>query len=217
MLLHATWVTALVALLGFWACDHLVVASSRSLVVDAPAALPILPVALVLGTAPTVRGRPNPFYSSRIEAAAALWRAGRVRGIIVSGDNGRVDYDEPSAMQADLVAAGVPTTFITRDHAGFRTLDSVLRAQVVFGQSRFVVVSQRFHAQRAVFLARHLGCEAWGYAAAEPAQRSWQLRARAREVLARAMAVVDVVIDREPRHLGTPELVALREAPPIAP
>ncbi|MCP5020962.1 MAG: hypothetical protein GY930_04215, partial [bacterium] len=93
--------------------------------------VPKSPVGLVLGTSPTFHGRPNLFYTARIEAAAELYLAGRVRGLIVSGDNSRTEYNEPDSMRADLIAAGVPAGFITCDYAGFRTLDSVIRAREV--------------------------------------------------------------------------------------
>jgi SanA protein len=168
------------------------------------------PVALLLGTARTHQGRPNQFYRARIEAAAELFHSGRVRGILVSGDNATRYYNEPVSMQKDLIALGVPPAFITLDYAGFRTLDSVVRAKEVFGVDRLIIVSQRFHAERAIFLARHFGIDARGLAAADP-DRSGLMKVRAREVLARVVAVLDVVIGREPKFLGVPETVRLRD------
>ncbi|WP_462323133.1 SanA/YdcF family protein, partial [Halochromatium sp.] len=109
-------------------------------------------VALLLGTSPSLRGRPNEFYQARIKAAAELYRCGKVRGILVSGDNATRYYNEPVAMQKDLMAAGIPPEYITLDYAGFRTLDSMVRAKQVFGLEEVLVVSQRFHAARAIFL-----------------------------------------------------------------
>ncbi|MEZ5978602.1 MAG: ElyC/SanA/YdcF family protein [Planctomycetota bacterium] len=189
------------------ACDLAVALSGR--VYDDPAAVPHRRVALVLGTNPLHEGRPNRFYRTRIEAAAELYRAGAVDGILVSGDNGTPDYNEPEQMRDDLVALGVPAEFVTCDYAGFRTLDSVVRAQEVFGLDAFTVVSQPFHAERAVFLARSRGIDAVGFGAADPALRSW-LKVRAREVLARTLAVGDVLFGTEPRFLGPPVPVASR-------
>lgn len=193
------------------ACDAWVGAASSARMARSPSDVPELPVALLLGCAPTVAGRPNAFFRARIRAAAELWHAGRVRGVLASGDHGRVGYDEPEAMRRALVDAGVPDAFITLDHAGFRTLDSVVRAKEVFGQHAFVVVSQEFHARRALFLARRSGCDAWGYAADDPAHGPRRWRVRAREVLARAKAAVDVVAGVEPRFLGRREVVRLAE------
>ncbi len=171
------------------------------------AQVPRRPAALVLGTAKLCDGRPNRFYEHRLDAAAALWHAGRVAAILVSGDNGRVGYDEPSDMRRDLIGRGVDPACITRDHAGFRTLDSIVRAERVFGLHAYVIVSQRFHCERAIWLARQRGHDVVGYAAADVGG-AWHLRARAREVLARTAAWLDVqVLGREPRYLGPREPV----------
>lgn len=168
------------------------------------------PVALLLGTARTHQGRLNQFYRARIEAAAELFHSGRVRGILVSGDNATRYYNEPIAMQKDLIALGVPPEFITLDYAGFRTLDSVVRAKEVFGVDRVIIVSQRFHAERAIFLARHFGIDANGLAAADPTDAGL-MKVRAREVIARFVAVLDILIGRGPKFLGAPETVRLRD------
>lgn len=174
--------------------------------------LPPADVALVLGTAKMLAdGRSNAFYTARIALAAELFRTGKVRGLIVSGDNSRNDYDEPSTMKDDLVACGVPERFITCDYAGFSTLDSVRRVSRVSGQRRVVVVSQRFHAERALYLARRDGLEAHGCAAADAACW-WQVRVRLREVLARGKAVLDVALRREATFLGPREPVRLAGA-----
>lgn len=119
--------------------------------------VPRAPVALVLGCSETLPdGRDNLYFARRMDAAAELFHRGGVGHLIVSGDNHSSDYDEPTAMKAALVERGVPEERIHCDYAGFRTLDSVVRAELVFGQRSFVVVSQRPHAERAVFLARAL-------------------------------------------------------------
>lgn len=125
------------------------------------AALPDVDVALVLGTAPIgPEGGPNVYFVRRLDAAAALWKAGKVKYFIVSGSP-----DEPAAMRAGLVERGVPAAAIYGDPAGYRTWDSVLRARDVFGQKRLIIVSQRFHLSRALFQARHAGIEASGFEA----------------------------------------------------
>lgn len=169
-------------------------------------------VGLVLGTARTVNGRANWFYEARLNAAAELFRTGRVRALLVSGDNSHRDYDEPSDMKRDLVARGVPEKFITCDYAGFSTLDSVQRAKRVFGLQRIVVVSQRFHVERALFLADAAGLEAHGLAAAD-APRFWAVRTRIREVASRGKVVFDVALARDPKFLGQPETVLLAGMP----
>ncbi|MBQ9344136.1 MAG: YdcF family protein [Kiritimatiellae bacterium] len=165
---------------------------------------PEMRAALVLGCARTLLdGSPNVFFSTRIRAAAALWQAGKVSAFIVSGDNHRRDYDEPSEMKAALVAAGVPEDRIVCDYAGFRTLDSVVRAKTVFGLNRLLIVSQPFHLRRAIFLARSHGIDAYGYAAAD-IQARWALWTLLREQPARLLAVIDVLIRRQPHFGGAP-------------
>jgi SanA protein len=196
---------------GLVACDWWVGTSTEAWVHDQLAELKPAPVALLLGTSPRNAGQPNPFYRARIKAAQELYAAGKVAGILVSGDNRRADYNEPVMMRADLVRAGVPAKVITMDFAGFRTLDSVVRAKAVFQQSRVIVVSQRFHAQRALFLAQHVGLDAEAYAAEEPPLK-WWIRVRAREVFARALACMDVwILNRQPHFLGPVEPVKLQQ------
>ena len=160
-------------------------------------------MALLLGTGKRLgNGSENPFYRYRIEAAARLWHAGRVDYILASGDNGHRGYDEPSDMTIDLVDAGVSFDAIYRDYAGFRTLDSVIRAKKVFGFSEFVVVSQSFHNERALYLAHAAGIEAVGYNARD-VYSVHAVETPAREKLARLAAVLDVnLLNTKPRFLG---------------
>ncbi|MCX7783094.1 MAG: YdcF family protein [Meiothermus sp.] len=161
-------------------------------------------VGLVLGTGPTtVRGRPNPYFVGRIQAAARLYQAGKVDYLLVSGDNSSPYYDEPSAMREALIAQGVPKERIYRDYAGFRTLDSVVRAREVFGEQRFTVISQLFHNQRAVFIARQRGLEAIGYNAPD-APEGFNSNTRFREPLARVQMVLDLLLNKQPKYLGAP-------------
>jgi SanA protein len=157
-------------------------------------------VALLLGTGKRLgNGLENPFYRNRIEAAARLWHAGRVDYILASGDNSQRGYDEPSDMTIDLVDAGVPFEAIYRDYAGFRTLDSVIRAKKVFGLADCVIISQAFHNERALYLAQAAGIRAVGYNARDV----YSLATPAREKFARLAAVLDVnVLHTKPRFLG---------------
>jgi SanA protein len=125
------------------------------------AKVPAADVALVLGTAPIgPEGGPNVYFVRRLDAAAALWKAGKVKYLVVSGSP-----EEPAAMRAGLIERGVPAAIIYRDPAGHRTWDSVAGMRDVYGQQRILIVSQRFHLSRALFLARHAGLEAWGFEA----------------------------------------------------
>jgi len=142
--------------------------------------MPSVDAALVLGTSRLLaRGRPNPTYDHRLDSAASLWKAGKAKYLIVSG-NGTAsrDYDEASDMRIDLIKRGVPAEAIYRVRRGYRTWDSVVRARDVFGLKRFAVVSQRSHVARALFIARSLGLEAYGLEAAESPRSGWQMNLR---------------------------------------
>jgi len=188
---------------ALWICDAWVARCARGRCFTSVTELPAAPVGLVLGCSEFLPdGRRNLYFQRRIDAAAELFRSGKVRALLVSGDNHRADYDEPTSMKAALVRAGVPQQFVACDFAGFRTLDSVLRAQRVFGQDRLLVVSQRFHAERAVFIARQHGIEAFGFDAAAVGGAAG-LKTRLRETLARVAAVLDVaVLDTRPKFHG---------------
>jgi SanA protein len=167
-------------------------------------------VALVLGTGKTTpRGNPNLHFNQRIQAAAALYHAGKVRHLLVSGDNHIASYDEPSDMRYALVAAGVPTNAITCDYAGFRTLDSVVRAKTVFGLQEFTIVTEQFHCPRALWIARRHGFEAVAFAAPDLSAR-WSAQVKVRESLARVWCALDLyVLHRRPKFPGPPDPIVL--------
>jgi SanA protein len=173
-------------------------------------------VGLVLGTSKlTKHGKPNLHFNQRIAAAAALYRAGKVHHLLVSGDNHTASYDEPTDMRNALMAAGVPTDAITCDYAGFRTLDSVVRAKEIFGLSQCTIISEDFHCPRAVWIARQHGLDAIAFAAPDVSLKSWSLRADVREQLARSWCAVDLyVLHRDPKFLGQKEPILLSSARP---
>jgi SanA protein len=167
------------------------------------AKLPQNDVGLVLGCSKYFSsGRINPHFQARIDAAVALYEAGKVKHLLLSGDNHRVGYDEPTDMMESLRERGVPAEAMTRDYAGFRTLDSVVRAREVFGRTKLTLITDDFHAHRAVFLAQHKGMDAVAYSAAK-VDVSRSARSRVREVAARVKAVVDIyVFHTKPKFLG---------------
>ena len=177
--------------------------------VKKPGDLPSRSVALVFGCTDKVDGRENLYFRYRIDAAVKLWESGKVRCIIVSGDNREKYYNEPENMRQALVARGVPANRIVQDFAGLRTLDSVVRAKEVFGLNRIVFVSQRFQNERAIYLARANGIEATAFNAQNvPASGGWKTKIR--EIGARVKMQLDVhFLATRPRHLG--EKVALPE------
>lgn len=188
---------------------YVIVANSGRLFADI-AALPKRDIGLVLGTSRLLsNGRPNLHFTNRIAAAAEIYRAGKVRHLLVSGDHHLAGYDEPAMMQAALVAAGVPAAAITRDDSGFRTLDSVVRAREVFGVVSCVIITQRFHNSRALEIARACGLDAIGYCAADPEPLNL-LKSQLREVFARVAAILDLYLrNRRPAILGPRQPIVL--------
>jgi len=166
-------------------------------------AIPARPVALVLGTVKFVGGnRLNYYFKYRMEAAERLYKAGKVKHFILSGDNHRKGYDEPTDMKDDLMARGVPESAITLDYAGFRTLDSVVRCKEIFSQAEPIVISQPFHNARAIFIGDHYGMKIVGLNARSPGG-IYPLRQVLREYAARVKAILDIhVLHKQPHFLG---------------
>jgi len=164
--------------------------------------IPYRRVGLVLGCPRQVSGVPNQFFKNRIDAAAELFQHHKIDYLIVSGDNHVQGYDEPTDMKNALLDKGVPVDRIYLDYAGFRTLDSVVRAKEIFGQTSITVISQRFHNQRAIFLASHRGIDAIGFNAKEVDAR-YSFKTRCREQFAKVKAVLDIYVFRkQPHFLG---------------
>ncbi len=180
-----------------------VISHERQFTYDEVDAIPYNKVAVVLGTSKYLTtGGLNQYFQNRIDATAALWYSGKISQIIVSGDNAHMSYNEPREMRRELLKRGIPAQAIYSDYAGFRTLDSILRAHGVFGQTRFTVVSQRFQNERAIFLARQHNLEVIGFNAAD-VEAYTGFRTRFREIFARLWCLFDVYIwDRQPRFMG---------------
>lgn len=158
--------------------------------------------ALLLGTTPKTRsGNTNKYFTYRIDATVALYNAGKVDCIIVSGDNRHRNYNETEAMRKALVAKGIPDEVIFLDYAGFRTLDSVVRAKEIFGQQSYTIISQPFHNQRAIFIAGKKHIDAIGFNAKDASFR-YGFKTRVREVFARCKVFLDLLIGKQPHFLG---------------
>ncbi|MBC7272295.1 MAG: YdcF family protein [Streptomyces sp.] len=167
------------------------------------AEVPRTDVAVVFG-AGLWNGEPSPYLAHRLDAAAELYRAGRVEVVLVTGDNSREEYDEPDAMRGYLVRHGVPDGRIVSDYAGFDTWDSCVRARKIFGVDEAVLISQGFHIRRAVALCRAAGVTSYGVGVDEPHDATWYYGG-AREVLAAGKAALDAVFRPDPRFLGPRE------------
>jgi SanA protein len=164
--------------------------------------IPAQKVGLLLGTSKFTNGnRINLFYKYRIEAAVKLYKAGKIKYILISGDNGTKSYNEPKTIKADLIANGIPEDKIVLDYAGFRTYDSVIRAKKVFGQNSFIVISQEFHNQRAIYIARKNKIKGYAFAA-KNVGASYGRKTMLREYFAKVKAYLDVLFNKEPKFLG---------------
>ena len=161
--------------------------------------------ALVLGTSKsTSRGQENLFFKDRMRAAAHLYKSGKVKHILVSGDNRSQYYNEPRDMLNALQELGIPSESVTLDYAGLRTLDSVIRSKEIFGQNKIIIVTQQFHAYRAAFIAHRYELEAQVYLANFESEIFPQLIVR--EIIARTLAVFDLyVFGKGPKYLGDKE------------
>jgi SanA protein len=157
---------------------------------------------LLLGTSKYIRnGLPNPFFYNRIKTAVLLFKAKKVKYIIVSGDNNKKSYNEPMMMKKELMKQGIPDSVIFLDYAGFRTFDSVIRCYEIFGQNSFTIISQQFHLERAIYISHRFGLGAIGFEAQDV---NWRigLKTGIREYFARVKVFWDLLTGEKPKFLG---------------
>ena len=181
-------------------CNYEVIKTARGVTYDQVEDLPYNRVGVVLGTSKyLVGGGINQYYKNRMKAAAEIYFEGKIEYILVSGDNAQREYNEPIRMKESLVELGIPKEKIYLDYAGFRTLDSVVRANKVFGLDSFTVISQKFHNERAIYIGRKNDIEIIAYNAENPNKKNIARR----EVLARIKAYLDVnILGTKPKFLG---------------
>lgn len=197
---------AVLAIIGL--CNLIVIQSAKGRIYDDVEKIPYNKVGLVLGTIPKLsNGNDNYYYKCRMQATADLYFAGKISYIIASGDNHIKDYNEPECMLNSLVALGVPDTVIYLDYAGFRTFDSMIRAKKVFMQDSITVISQHWHNQRAIYVARKQGMDIIGFDAKDAIVRKAYIKNHIREMLAKVKAVVDVYFGKQPHFLGDPVII----------
>lgn len=186
--------------------DRWVSAQTANQIYHDPAKLPDYNVGLVLGTSKYIAKTLNPYYTYRMSAAVDLYNKHKVDVFLVSGDNAHRSYNEPRTMKRDLLKAGVAKNEIVLDYAGFRTLDSVVRAKEVFDTNRFVIITQQFHCERALFIANHYNINASCLAVKEPRRGMASFKIRVREVFARIKAMIDLfILHVQPKFLGPKE------------
>lgn len=195
----------LITMLGsIFISDCVVSKASKSKIYSNVSKIPHNKVGLVLGTSKHLTsGNNNAYYTYRINATVELYQQGKIDFIFVSGDNGTIYYDEPTTMKNDLIAKGIPAHKIFLDYAGFRTLDSVVRSKKVFGQSSITIISQKFHIERAIYIAQHNNIDAVGFIASKVSNK-YGLKTKIREKFARVKVMLDLLFNVQPKFLGDP-------------
>ncbi len=199
------WLIAAALLLAVpFLIDRAVVASSEPYFVSEEEAKALqADCILVLGAGVWEGDQPSPVLQDRLQSGIALYEDGAASRLLMSGDHGRKEYDEVNVMKTFAVERGVPSSHIFMDHAGFSTYESMYRARDVFEARRVIIVTQQYHLYRAVYIARTLGLDAYGFVVsdADTAQIHKQLR-NAREMLARVKDFLYCVIQPLPTYLG---------------
>lgn len=159
-------------------------------------------VGLVLGTSKYLKnGTVNLYFKYRIDATVELYKNNKIEYILISGDNSKKDYDEPTDFKNELISKGIPENKIFLDYAGFRTLDSVVRAKLVFGLNNFTLISQQFHNERALYLARKNGINAIAYNAKDVPNK-YGIKVKIREYFARTKVFIDILFKVKPKFIG---------------
>ncbi|MCA4823596.1 MAG: outer membrane permeability protein SanA [Serratia rubidaea] len=200
-LIISLFVIAVALMLAAIALDRWIGWKTAPYIYEEVQQLPDRQVGVVLGTAKYYRtGVINQYYRYRMQGAINAYNSGKVKYLLLSGDNALQSYNEPMTMRRDLIAAGVAPSDIVLDYAGFRTLDSIVRTRKVFDANDFTIITQRFHCERALFIALHMGIQAQCFAVPSPKN---MLTVRVREIFARLSALNDLyILKREPRFLG---------------
>jgi len=194
-------ITAILLIIIFGA-DRVVKKTASDKVYNSTKVIPHNKVGLFLGTGKFLsNGLINLYYTYRINATVELFKAGKIDFILVSGDNSRNDYDEPSTIKEDLIKLGIPANRIFLDYAGFRTLDSVVRSKEIFGQNSITIISQQFHNERAIYIAKRLNINAIGFNAKD-VNINYGFKIQLREKFARVKMAIDLIIGKKPKFLG---------------
>ena len=177
------------------------VGKSKLLSVDAAAQLSDVDCIVVLGCQVRADGSLSDMLHDRLSRGVEVFNAGASPKILMSGDHGTVGYDEVNAMKRYAIEQGVPSEDVFMDHAGFSTYETIYRAKEIFQAKKIVIVTQKYHLYRAVYIAEQLGLEAYGVDADLDTYRGQAIR-DAREVLARCKDFVMCILKPEPTYLG---------------
>jgi SanA protein len=190
-----------ILIITIWS-NHTIKEASKKYITDNIDNVETSKVGLLLGTSKLLKGGyKNEYFYNRIDAAVELYKKGKIQNVLISGDHGTQYYNEPLDMKKELMKNGIPDSVIYLDYAGFRTLDAVVRANAIFGQSSFLIISQKFHNERAVFLAQKNGLNAYGYNAKDVSY-VYGFSTNRREYFARVKVFLDLFFGVKPKFLG---------------
>lgn len=207
---YATLIIGILCIVSIIICDQTIKKNASSGIYTEISDIPSNNVGLLLGTSPKLKnGNNNLYFDYRINAAAELYKAGKLNYILISGDNRKENYNEPEEMKKALIQKGVLEQSIYLDYAGFRTLDSVVRAKEVFGLNQLTIISQRFHNERAIYLAEKSGMNAIGFNAKDVDAYAG-LKTNIRELFARVKMFIDLAINKQPHFLGEKIYIGLQ-------
>lgn len=191
-----------VTCLTIYYCNKLIVDIASEKLYSETASIPYNKVGLLLGTSKYIGdGYINAYYSYRIDATINLVKDAKIKYVIISGDNSRKEYNEPEMMRADLIKAGMDSTHIYLDYAGFRTFDSMVRLKEIFGQQSVTIISQQFHNERAIYIASKIGIKAVGFNAKD-VLIAYGFKTQLREKFARVKVILDFLLGKKPKFLG---------------
>ncbi len=209
ILISVAVIFGLVVVIGvaMWLIHARVLAAGNNKIYTLDQDVPPKKVALVLGARVYKSGQLSPLLRDRVDAAIQLYHNGTVDKLLMSGDNRTEKYNEVTAMRKYAIEAGIPSDDVVRDFAGFRTYDSIYRAKELWDLDEMIIVSQRFHLPRSLYIAERLGVDAIGVAARHDPHRGLRTAAK-REVLARLLAWLDVLVGRDPYFLGPKETLS---------
>lgn len=185
-----------------WIANRRIEKVTKDLVYKDVNSIPKNKVGLLLGTSKYLRsGELNQYFENRIQATVDLYNAKKIEFIVISGDNRKLSYNEPQDMKRELLLRGIPEERIFLDYAGFRTYDSVIRMNKIFGQNNFTIISQDFQNRRAIFIAMKMNLQAIGYNATDVDVYNG-FKTNIREKFARVKVFLDLMIHKEPKFLG---------------
>src|SRR5215212_6327852 len=191
-----------ISMVSIYAANSIIINACKGKLYSNIEAIPYNKTGLLLGTGKFLSGGSvNPYYAYRLTAARDLIKTGKIKYLVISGDNSRKDYNEPQEMRNDLVRQGIDSTIIFLDYAGFRTFDSMIRLKEIFGQTSVTVISQPFHNERAIYIASKNGIDAIGFNAHDVG-KNVGLKVQLREKFARVKVFIDQFFGKKPKYLG---------------